>query len=136
VSRQRFKKAPRQEPEVPVASFSDIAFLLIIFFILVTTLVKTQGIVADVPSGQKNEAADTSKTPIIQLNDTAVTFNDERTTLEKLPQQLTGLDLQAKDPSERIIMLEASGEVPYQTYFEVLSMISSHGGVVAMVTEE
>ncbi len=39
--------------EIPVGSFSDIAFLLIIYFLLATTLVKVKSITADMPSGEK-----------------------------------------------------------------------------------
>ncbi len=41
--------------DIPVASFSDIAFLLIIFFILATTLAKTRGFITELPSGEKSE---------------------------------------------------------------------------------
>ena len=45
MARRHAKK--RRDAEVPVSAFSDIAFLLIIFFILAASLVHVTGIVAD-----------------------------------------------------------------------------------------
>ena len=53
--------------EIPTGSFSDIAFLLIIFFLVATSLFKVKAITADLPSGEKAEQAQTSKTPIVNL---------------------------------------------------------------------
>ena len=47
-------KPPRRvlnrNPEIPVASFVDLAFLLNIFFIMVTSFSEFTGVVADVPA--------------------------------------------------------------------------------------
>ena len=44
----------RREANIDVTSFSDIAFLLIIFFILTTTFVKPAGRKMEIPSGASN----------------------------------------------------------------------------------
>jgi len=47
------KEKKHRSGEIPVGSFSDIAFLLIIYFLVATSLVKLKGITADLPSGEK-----------------------------------------------------------------------------------
>ena len=36
-------------------------------------------------------------------------------------------------PNDRLVMLEVGEEVPYQRYYQVVTMISEAGGVVAMI---
>ena len=44
------KRKPRPDADINVGPFSDIAFLMIIFFILATTLIKPAGGKLDIPS--------------------------------------------------------------------------------------
>jgi biopolymer transport protein ExbD len=49
---RRSKAKKNRTGTIPTDSFSDIAFLLIIYFLVATTLVKLQAITADLPSGE------------------------------------------------------------------------------------
>ena len=81
----------KRTPEVPVSSFSDIAFLLIIYFILATTLARMTGVVAEIPSGKKAETK--KETPrSVQL------FAD---TIRPHHLRVTGLDEEGK-PFDRV----------------------------------
>ena len=53
----------RRDREVPVSAFSDIAFLLIIFFILATTLVQVSGVITEIPSGEQAQTQQEEETP-------------------------------------------------------------------------
>ncbi|MBE7462917.1 MAG: biopolymer transporter ExbD [Planctomycetes bacterium] len=133
--RMRRKSKQQDEPEVPVSSFSDIAFLLIIFFILVTTLTKRAGFMTDMPAGQEG-GQQTSKTATVQLHDQKIVFNEKPQEMDELRKALSELKLQEKEGDAKIVMLETTGNVPYQRYFEVMSAISNAGGVIAIVSEE
>jgi len=134
--RKREKSKRIEEPEVPTASLVDIAFLIIIFFIMTTTLTLTRGIVADMPSAQREEAPPGStKIPIVNLNEGSLSFNDRRLSFEELREELRALQLHRKEGEGKVVMFEASGNVEYQRYFEILSAISASGGVVAFVSE-
>ncbi len=122
--------------EIPTGSFSDIAFLLIIFFLVATTLVRVQSITADMPSGDKAEQSQSEKTPIVNLRGGQIFYNDSPVTLEALEEKLLALDLPARQPEKRVIMLESAAGTPYESYFHALAAISSSGGVVALVDGE
>lgn len=121
--------------DVPTSSFSDIAFLLIIFFILVTSLQNFAGFKAQLPAGEKSAEAATDKMPAIKLHNGDIHLNDQKLDLAGLRRQLTDLNLGGKPEAERIVLLEATGKVPYQQYYEVMSLISHVGGVVGIVQE-
>ena len=130
------RKKRQRDGEIPTNSFSDIAFLLIIYFSVATTLVKVKTITAEMPTGEKNAESQSDKTPTINLRAGDIHFNDKKIDIEELNIKLAELDLQAKDPSKRVILLESVDGTPYQDYFQALATISAHGGVVAIVEED
>jgi biopolymer transport protein ExbD len=122
--------------EIPVGSFSDIAFLLIIYFLVATTLIKVKSITADLPTGEKQTQAQIDKTPIVNLRGDDIYFSDKKVSVENLNARLAALKLFDKPAGKRVIMLEATNNALYQTYFHVLAAISANGGIVALVEDE
>lgn len=122
--------------DIPTDSFSDIAFLLIVYFLVATTLVKVKSITADLPAGEKSTQTQSEKTPIINLRGAEVYFNDKRVEMVELNQRLAALDLPNQNGEKRVIMLESAKGTPYENYFQALAAISSNGGVVAIVEDE
>jgi biopolymer transport protein ExbD len=121
---------------IPTDSFSDIAFLLIIYFLVATTLVKVKSITADLPAGEKASQSEPEKTPIVNLRGAEIFFNDKKLSLDLLNERLAALKLGELDAEKRVIMLESSRGTPYEHYFQALAAISAHGGVVAIVEGE
>jgi len=126
----------RRATEIPVSSFSDIAFLLIIFFILATTLVQITGVITEIPSGEKAEAQQKDESPNVQLQGNEIFFNEDRVDMKQFRQRLAKLNLHKKTGDDKVILLEASGNVTYQDYFDVMASISAAGGVTAILQEE
>ena len=135
--RKRYSKEKKHRSgEIPTGSFSDIAFLLIIYFLVATTLAKVKTITADLPSGEKSAPTETSKTPVVNLQGAEIIFNDKKMSMEELEERLAALELGEKEPSDRVIMLESSKGTPYENYFQALAVISANEGVVAIVEED
>jgi len=122
--------------EIPTGSFSDIAFLLIIYFLVATTLVKVQSVTADLPTGEKQADAQVDRTPVVNLRGAEIFFSDRKVTVENLNARLAALKLAEQPPENRVIMLESTNDTPYDVYFQALAAISSNSGVVAIVEEE
>ncbi len=119
---------------MPVSSFSDIAFLLIIFFILTTTFNQATGFLADIPAGAKGEAQE--KTVSVALHDDKISLNDENVDILTLRRRLREMKLHEKEGDARMILLTAAGAVTYQDYFEAMAAISAAGGMVVIEREE
>ncbi|PQJ27753.1 ExbD/TolR family protein [Rubritalea profundi] len=137
MSRKRYSKEKKHRSgEIPTGSFSDIAFLLIIYFLVATTLVKVKTIAADLPSGEKSSQTQSDKTPIVNLRGSEIFFNDKKVSVDLLNERLAELNLGEKIPSKRVIMLESTKGTPYENYFQVLAGISANQGVVAIVEDD
>lgn len=135
--RKRYSKEKKHRSgEIPTGSFSDIAFLLIIYFLVATTLVKVKTITADLPSGEKSAETESDKTPIVNLRGTEIFLNDKKVSIEDLDARLAALELGEKEPSGRVVMLESAKGTPYGNYFKALASISANDGVVAIVEED
>lgn len=135
--RKRYSKEKKHRSgEIPVGSFSDIAFLLIIYFMVATTLLKVKSITADLPSGEKSQQEQSEKTPIVNLRGSEIFFNDQRVSLLELESELDELDLEQQEGNQKVIMLESTVETAYRTYYRALAAISAQGGVVALVEGE
>src|SRR5690606_22480667 len=130
---------------VPLASFSDLAFLLLLYFIVATTLVQPFGITVDFPAGKKATQQDEQKdAPRVNLKDNQVFFKDDLipgdrpTVIKQLNAKLATLNLAAMDASDpkRVVPLEAAGKVDYDLYLQVMAAISAAGGQVGIIQEQ
>ena len=134
------KKSKREkkhrEGEIPTGSFSDIAFLLIIYFLVATTLVKVKTITADMPAGEKSAQSQSDKTPIVNLRGAEIFLNDKPVDIVGLNERLAALELFDKEPKDRVIMLESARGTVYGNYFQAMASISANGGVIALVKED
>lgn len=129
-------KTRKINSEIPMGPFADIAFLLIIFFILVTSLTKNMGFTTEIPAGEKSEAKE-EKSNSVSIKGGEIFFNDQGMDIQTLEKELQALNLEAmEDDSDKTVMLETSGTVRYGKYFSVMAAISDAGGVVAIVQEE
>jgi len=130
-------KKKQRDLALPLDSFSDIAFLLIIFFILTTQIQKMTGITTELPSGEKQtEQKQAQKTPTVALHGGTIRLNESSMSLGQLAAELKGMNLGAKEPAQRVVLLESAKDVDYQRYFEVMAAITAANGVIGIMTED
>jgi biopolymer transport protein ExbD len=131
------KKKQLGQEAIPTTSLADMMFLLLIFFIMTTTLARVTGFVSDMPAGAPvSQKTQPTKTPTVRIDGDRVLLNDKEIDREQLPNLLQNLRLSEKTGEGKVVIVAATGEVKYQLYYEVLAEISASGGVVAIMTEE
>jgi biopolymer transport protein ExbD len=130
------KKKMLGQDAIPTTSLADMMFLLLIFFIMTTTLSRVTGIVSDMPAGTKAQQPQSEKTPMIMLHDNKITMNDQEMTREGLERTLRGLKLDQKSGNAKVVILATEGNVSYQDYYQTMAFIQGCGGIVAIESEE
>ncbi len=136
------KKKNRESGDIDVSAFADIAFLLIIFFILTSTFVQTAGALVDIPAGKppEDKAEEEDKVDTINVAKNAIHYGEDedapKLTLPELRDKLFALDLKSKEKKDRILIVECADDVPYERYFRVLTAVSEAGGIVAIIENE
>lgn len=134
----KIKRKERKESEVDVSSFSDVAFLLIIFFILTTTFKLIGGQELNIPSGQDGESKD-QKQLTVSLTGEEIFYGDDSKsslTLRQLRVQLADEKLSTKNEEQRMVVLESDENVVYQRYYDVMLAIRDADGIVALIERE
>ena len=136
------KRAKPKHVEVELGAFADIAFLLIIFFILTTSLVRPTGRVVEIPATSNPASAKSEeKFPTVTVLRNKIRYGENEdnmkdVSIEELRATLVGMRLEEKETKERIIVMDLAEEVEYGRAFEVISVIDFAGGVMALVEDD
>lgn len=130
-----FKRRTKASPTFNMASMTDIIFLLLIFFMITSTMVSPNAIKVLLPQGKKQTTAKATARVVIDkdLNLYAATGNDpeEPITLEELPQVL---GTQVNDSTELFVSLYADEAVPYKNIVEILSIANENHFKMVLAT--
>ena len=134
----KIQRKKRPESEVDVSSFSDVAFLLIIFFILTTTFKLIGGQELNIPSGEDGDSTE-QKQLTISLTGKEIFYGEDSKsslTLRQLRVQLADEELSTKKEEQRMVVLESDENVVYQRYYNVMLAIRDADGIVALIERE
>jgi biopolymer transport protein ExbD len=56
-------------------------------------------------------------------------------TMNELRRRLIKENLRAKPPAQRVVILDAGKDVPYERYFQVVTAVARADGVIALVEQ-
>ncbi|MEZ4701768.1 MAG: biopolymer transporter ExbD [Rhodothermales bacterium] len=128
------KKKARKAAEIPTSSMADIAFLLLIFFLVTTTIDVDTGIGMVLPP----KLDETEPPPVKERNMLKILVNETGLVLlEDKPSQLSlirdevvkhvtnfGADPNYSErPGVAVISIKTSGKTPYDSYIQVLNEV-------------
>lgn len=130
-----FKRRTKVSPAFNMASMTDIIFLLLIFFMITSTMVSPNAIKVLLPQGKKQTTVKATARVVIDkdLNLYAAAGNEqeELVTLEELPQVLNA---QMNDSTELFVSLYADEAVPYRNIVEILSIANENHFKMVLAT--
>ena len=122
-----FKRRTKVSPTFNMASMTDIIFLLLIFFMITSTMVSPNAIKVLLPQGKKQTAVKATARVVIDkdlhLYAAAGNEQEEPVTLEELPQVLGA---QVNDSTELFVSLYDDEAVPYKNIVEILSIANEN----------
>ena len=130
-----FKRRTKVSPTFNMASMTDIIFLLLIFFMITSTMVSPNAIKVLLPQGKKQTTVKATARVVIDkdLNLYAAAGNEqeEPVTLEELPQVLNA---QVNDSTELFVSLYADEAVPSRNIVEILSIANENHFKMVLAT--
>lgn len=130
-----FKRRVKVSPTFNMASMTDIIFLLLIFFMITSTMVSPNAIKVLLPQGKKQTTVKATARVVIDkdLNlYAAMGSEDEQpVTLEELP---AVLGRQVNDSTELFVSLYADESVPYKNIVEILSVANENHFKMVLAT--
>ena len=142
------RKARAALNDLDVGPFSDISFLLIIFFILTTQIISMSGVILRVPAASEKQDAEEvneDKQVAITLTNDVILLRlpngEEHSILAanvaELKPYLLAQDLARTEKDwEKMIVLESKADVKFDLYYKVITIIQKSGGLIALVEED
>jgi len=118
-----------------MASMSDIAFLLIIFFMVSTTFIREAGIKVTPPTAREAEELKKKCAGIVTVDEEGEVFLDgDRFSITLLPEELDRR-FRKRNIKERIVVFKCDKDVRSSAYIPVIEKISQVGATLEIWVE-
>jgi biopolymer transport protein ExbD len=122
----------------PAASSSDIAFILIIFFLVCASVQPETGLAQTLPRTEaKEEKREQSKNLEISITPSNIVLNGSPLKLAEFSERIA-VALQAKSrPEDKVVVVKSSADTPYDHWIRVSQAIDNAGGIITLeITSE
>src|SRR5260221_598521 len=132
----RIPRRPRPEPHVPFMSLADIAWQLIIFFLVTSTFTKDESLNIELPNSSAEAGIEqTEDTLTVQAGEASLTLNGEALELGDLEARLRAALAGRATDAERAVVLLPGDDLTFERNLLILRAIKLAGGVPAIMQE-
>ncbi len=115
------EKKKKRDTEIPSSSMSDIAFLLLVFFLVVSTIDQDKGVQMVLPPTGGDLEINKKNITIVQINSEGkVLFDDEIVPLEQI--NVRTKNMITKNP-KMIFSVQTDTKTKYQDYLSVIDQL-------------
>lgn len=125
----------RPEPWIPFITLADIAWQIIIFFLVGATFVQNWTMKVTLPSATAAPEKTIGRTVRVEAGAETLTVNGMSVPLGDLELQLTGLLAGAATDDQRAVVVVASDDLTFQRHADIMYAIQQARGVV-LISEE
>ena len=115
---------------------NDIAFILIVFFLVCASVEPEDGRSQVIPRSEKNEDQQTSHSTEVGLTTASVTIDGTPYQLGEFQPRIRQILSLKKTEAERVVVLKSQANVPYQHWIAMTEIIERAGGIVTLLIEE
>lgn len=122
--------------EPPSHATGDIAFNLIVFFLVCASVQPDSGRQQTLPSSETVEESKQTENIEVAISRSAVIINGDVTLKEKLFPRMKALLAGKSQPDEKVVVVKSDADTPYNQWILVTSLIEDAGGVVTLQMEE
>ncbi|MGD1979208.1 MAG: biopolymer transporter ExbD [Akkermansiaceae bacterium] len=120
----------------PASASSDIAFILIIFFLVCAAVQPESGIAQVLPkTEEKTEKREQSKNLEVSITRSSIVLNGSPLQLPEFTSRLTKALAEKEREADRIVTVKSAPDTPYPLWIEVSQVIEKAGGVLTLELE-
>jgi biopolymer transport protein ExbD len=131
-------KLPRRQLLVdpPAASSSDIAFILIIFFLVCASVQPETGMAQTLPrTEEKQDSKQQSRNLEVSITPTSIVLNGSPLNLDEFRRRLAAALQTKKRPEDKVVVVKSAPKTPYDHWIRVSQVIDDAGGVITLELE-
>jgi biopolymer transport protein ExbD len=130
-------KRRRMLVEPPAAASSDIAFNLIVFFLVCASNTPHTGHPQAIPrSEQQQKEKSAARNVEVSIAPTRVLVNADPVDVRQLAGKISGLLAGKTSTSDRVVLVRSNGDTSYERWIEITRQIERGGGIVTLQLEE
>ena len=135
----RRRRENRLLVEPAAMATGDIAFNLIVFFLVCASTQPDSGRKQTLPASEKSKTTQTENKNIelaLTRSATVVTLNGDPIRLAELPIRLQRLLAGKSRPEDKIVVVKSKSDVPYDHWIAVTSLVQDAGASITIQREE
>lgn len=122
--------------EPPSSATGDIAFNLIVFFLVCASIQPDSGRKQTIPSSETVEEDKQTENIEVALTRTAVLVNGDVIPNKRLGSRLKTLLATKSQPDEKVVVVKSAPDTPYNHWIFATTTIEDAGGIITLQLEE
>jgi biopolymer transport protein ExbD len=120
----------------PASASSDIAFILIIFFLVCAAVQPETGIAQILPkTEEKTEKQEQSKNIEVSITPNSIILNGSPLKLNEFPLKLNAALSKKTRDEDRIVTVKSAPNTPYPLWIKISQVIEQAGGILTLELE-
>jgi biopolymer transport protein ExbD len=133
----RARRATRLLVEPPSTATGDIAFNLIVFFLVCASVQPDSGRRQTLPRSETQEAETPQAEQVeVLLTRTAAAINGNLVREKQFVPKLKALLADKVRPEDKVVVVKSKPEVPYHHWIKYTTWIEDAGGIITVLREE
>lgn len=133
----RKRRASKLLIEPPTVATGDIAFNLVVFFLVCASSQPDSGRRQEIPKSEaKQQQQEQSQTIDVELLRGVVRVNGDPVKLPELEQRIRTLLRDKRREQDRVVAVRSAKDTPYQQWITATSIIERAGGIVTLQIQE
>jgi biopolymer transport protein ExbD len=122
--------------EPPATAAPDIAFILIVFFLVCASVQPNSGRSQILPRSEAEpDKANQSKNLEVSLGPSAIVVNGENVPLDRVTPKLLSLLAGKNREEDRVVIVKSASDTPYDRWIDVTGRIENAGGIITLQLE-
>jgi biopolymer transport protein ExbD len=131
----KMARRPPPQPYIPFISLADIAWQIIIFFLLAATFAKSDSLNLELPGASSDKSRSAAPTITVEAGDSALLVNGQRVAFESLEGRIRELLAGKKTETQRAVIVLAKNDLSFQRHVDVMYAVQRAGGILVMSEE-
>ncbi len=123
--------------EPPATAAPDIAFILIVFFLVCASVQPDTGRPQNIPRSEETpDKAEQTKNIEVSITEKTILVNGELIPLKQLKSKINQLLAGKESDSDRVVLVKTNDEATYQRWIDATSAIENAGGIITIQMEQ
>lgn len=129
----KFAHRRKAEPHIPFIALADIAWQIIIFFLVASTFAMNDALTVDVPNtAAQGETQQSKESLVVQATASAVMIDGKPVPMNELQKTIAERLKGRKTEEERAVLMLGRGDLTFQQDVEIMYAIQKAGGVLVL----